>query len=99
MKLCESLAINLKYYRKKYNLSQERFAEILGTTLSYLNQIENNKVDVKASTIDKFTNNINKYDKKAKLRAEDLVTFDKSHITHFTRIDERKKPVHNWNGF
>lgn len=95
MKLCESLAINLKYYRKKYNLSQERFAEILGTTLSYLNQIENNKVDVKASTIDKFTNNINKYDKKAKLRAEDLVTFDKSHITHFTRIDERKKPVHN----
>ena len=95
MKLCESLAINLKYYRKKYNLSQERFAEILGTTLSYLNQIENNKVDVKASTIDKFTNNINKYDKKAKLRPEDLVTFDKSHITHFTRIDERKKPVHN----
>lgn len=96
MKLCESLAINLKYYRKKYNLSQERFAEILGTTLSYLlNQIENNKVDVKASTIDKFTNNINKYDKKAKLKAEDLVTFNKSHITHFTRIDERKKPVHN----
>ena len=95
MKLCESLAINLKYYRKKYNLSQERFAEILGTTLSYLNQIENNKVDVKTSTIDKFTNNINKYDKKAKLKAEDLVTFNKSHITHFTRIDERKKPVHN----
>ena len=95
MKLCESLAINLKYYRKKYNLSQERFAEILGTTLSYLNQIENNKVDVKASTIDKFTNNINKYDKKAKLKAEDLVTFNKFHITHFTRIDERKKPVHN----
>ena len=61
MKLCESLAINLKYYRKKYNLSQERFAEILGTTLSYLNQIENNKVDVKASTIDKFTNNINTF--------------------------------------
>ena len=47
MRLCESLAINLKYYRKKYNLSQERFAEILGTTLSYLNQIENCKVDVK----------------------------------------------------
>lgn len=31
MKLCESLSINLKYYRKKYNLSQEKFAEILGT--------------------------------------------------------------------
>ena len=41
MNLCEILAINLKYYRKKYNLSQEKFAEVLGTTLSYLNQIEN----------------------------------------------------------
>ena len=54
MNLCEILAINLKYYRKKYSLSQEKFAEILGTSLSYLNQIENNKVDVKSSTIDKF---------------------------------------------
>ena len=89
--LCETLAINLKYYRKKYNLSQEKFAEILGTTLSYLNQIENNKVDVKSSTIDKFTQNINRYDKKAHLQSEDLVKFNKDHITNFTRIDERKK--------
>lgn len=27
MNLCEILAINLKYYRKKYNLSQEKFAK------------------------------------------------------------------------
>ena len=91
MNLCETLAINLKYYRKKYNLSQEKFAEILGTTLSYLNQIENNKVDVKSSTIDKFIQNINRYDKKAHLQSEDLVKFNKDHITKFTRIDERKK--------
>ena len=91
MSICENLAINLKYYRKKYNLSQEKFAEILETTLSYLNQIENNKVDVKSSTIDKFARNINKYDKKIKLKSEDLVTYNKNHITNFTRIDERKK--------
>lgn len=91
MNLCEILAINLKYYRKKYNLSQEKFAEILGTTLSYLNQIENNKVDVKASTIDKFAQNINKYDKNENIKSEDLVHFNSSHITNFTRIDERKK--------
>ncbi len=91
MKLCENLAINLKFYRKQYNLSQEKFSEILGTTLSYLNQIENGKVDVKCSTIDKFASNINKYDKKAKLKSEDLVIYDKTHITHFSRIDERKK--------
>lgn len=91
MTICENLAINLKYYRKKYNLSQEKFAEILGTTISYLNQIENVKVDVKSSTIDKFAKNINQYDKKAKIKSEDLVIYKKEHITSFTRIDERKK--------
>lgn len=91
MNLCEILAINLKYYRKKYHLSQEKFAEILGTTLSYLNQIENTKVDVKTSTIDKFAHKINKYDKKAKINPEDLVRFRKNHITSYSRIDERKK--------
>jgi len=91
MNLCEILAINLKYYRKKYNLSQEKFAEILGTTLSYLNQIENNKVDVKSSTIDKFARNISDYDKKSKIKPEDLVTYSKDHLTNFSRIDERKK--------
>ena len=91
MNLSEVLAINLKYYRKKYNLSQEKFAEILGTTLSYLNQIENNKVDVWVSTIDKFAKNINVYDKNAKIKSEDLVIYKKSHITTFKRIDEREK--------
>ncbi len=48
MKLIEILSINLKYYRMQYNLSQEKFAEILGTSLSYLNQIEkdNNLVHI-----------------------------------------------------
>lgn len=90
MNLCEILAINLKYYRKKYNLSQEKFAEVLGTTLSYLNQIENKKVDVKCSTIDKFAKNINIYDKKSKIKSEDLVIYKKEHLTNFSRIDEKK---------
>ena len=93
MSLKDILAINLKYYRKKYKLSQEKFAEILGTTLSYLNQIENKKVDVKVSTIDKFANNINNYDDSLKITSEDLVKFNKKHITNFSRIDEKKK---NW---
>lgn len=95
MNLSEILAINLKYYRKKYNLSQEKFAEILGTTLSYFNQIENNKVDVKTSTIDKFAKNINNYDKNAKLQSENLVTYKREHITNFSRIDERNKKSKN----
>lgn len=91
MNLCKNLAINLKYYRKKYNLSQEKFAEILGTTLSYLNQIENNKIDVKSSTIDKFAKNINEYDKDSKIKSEHLVTYYKEHLTNYSRIDEKKK--------
>ena len=48
-------------------------------------------MDVKCSTIDKFASNINKFDKKVKLSSEDLVKYEKSHITNFSRIDERKK--------
>ena len=90
MNLCEILSINLKYYRKKYHFLQEKFAEVLGTTLPYLNQIENKRVDVKISTIDKFAYKINKFDKQAKIKSEDLVRYKKEHITNYSRIDERK---------
>lgn len=90
MTICDILVINLKYYRKKYNLSQEKFAEIIGTSLSYLNQIENKKVDVKSSTIDKFARNLKKYDKQSNITSEDLVTYKESRLTNYNRIDEKK---------
>ena len=90
MTICEILAINLKYYRKICNLSQEKFAVILGTSLSYLNQIENNKVDVKSSTIDKFAYNVNNYNKDLGITSEDLVTYDEKRLTNYSRIDEKK---------
>lgn len=90
MRICDILVINLKYYRKKYNLSQEKFAEIIGTSLSYLNQIENKKVDVKSSTIDKFARNLNEYDSKLQITSEDLVTYDEKRLTNYSRIDEKK---------
>ena len=37
----EILSMNLKYYRQKYNLSQELFAEKVGSNLVYINQLEN----------------------------------------------------------
>ena len=90
MTISEILAINLKYYRKILNLSQEKFAAIIGTSLSYLNQIENNKVDVKSSTIDKFAKNLAKYNNNYNITSEDLVTYRKDRITNYTRIDEKK---------
>lgn len=90
MKLIEILSINLKYYRMQYNLSQEKFAEVLGTSLSYLNQIENLKVNVRLATVDKFADNLKKYDSKSKITATLLLTYNKEHITNYTRIDEKK---------
>lgn len=90
MKLIEILSINLKYYRKLYNLSQEKFAEILGTSLSYLNQIENLKVNVRLATVDKFAENLREYDSKTKISSTDFLTYRKDHITNYSRIDEKK---------
>ena len=63
MELTDILSINLRYYRKKYNLSQEKFAEVLGTSLSHLNKIEQKKIDVKLSTIKKYNDRLKKFDK------------------------------------
>ena len=90
MKLIEILSINLKYYRMQYNLSQEKFAEVLGTSLSYLNQIENLKVNVRLQTVDKFADNLKKYDSNLKITSEDLVTYDEKRLTNYSRIDEKK---------
>ena len=63
MNLKEILSVNLRYYRKKYNLSQEKFAEVIGTSLSHLNKMEQQKVDVKLSTIEKYEIEIEKLEK------------------------------------
>jgi len=89
MNLSEILSINLRYYRKKYNLSQERFAEVIGTSLSHLNKMEQQKVDVKLSTIDKYAKNLSKFSKDT-INSIDFFNNDKSRITNYSRIDEKK---------
>ena len=89
MNLSELLSINLRYYRKLYNLSQERFAEVIGTSLSHLNKMEQQKVDVKLSTISKYANNLSKFTKE-KTEPIDFLSNDKSRVTNYSRIDEKK---------
>ncbi len=91
MTILEILAINLKYYRKIYNMSQERFAEVLNTSLPYLNEIENQKRNVSLKTIAKFTTRLNAYDKSLNLSFSTLLTYDESHQTKYKRIDEKKE--------
>ena len=89
MNLSEILSINLRYFRKKYNLSQERFAEVIGTSLSHLNKMEQQKVDVKLSTIDKYAKNLSKFSNDT-INSIDFFNNDKSRITNYSRIDEKK---------
>lgn len=88
--LKEILSINLRYYRKKYNLSQEKFAEVIGTSLSHLNKMEQQKVDVKLSTITKYANNLSKFSKE-NIFPIDFFNDDRSRITNFSRIDEKNR--------
>ena len=84
------LSINLKYYRQKYNLSQEKFAEIIGSNLAYVNQLENCLRKPTIDMLDKISNNLNKYDQDLGLTTDELIKYNKKHITSYKRIDERK---------
>ena len=87
----EILAMNLKYYRYKYGLSQERFAEKISSNLVYINQLENARRKPTVDMLDKIASGINKnIDLKANVTAADLITYNKNHKTSFSRIDERK---------
>lgn len=86
----EILAMNLKYYRYKLNLSQERFADAIGSNLTYVNQLENCKRKPTIDMLDKIANNLNKFDNSLNITASILLKYDKNHLTNFERIDEKK---------
>jgi transcriptional regulator with XRE-family HTH domain len=84
------LSMNLKFYRQYFNLSQEKFAEKIGSNLVYINQLENCKRKPTTDMLDKLANGINKLDKSLNITASDLLKYDPSHKTNFNRIDEKK---------
>lgn len=87
----ECLAINIKYYRKKYNLSQEDFAEKIDSNLTYINQVENLKRKPTIEWLDKVASKMNNnIDKNLNITAADLIRYNPQHKTEYKRIDERK---------
>ena len=56
----EILSMNLKYYRKKYNLSQEKFAGKVGSNLVYINELEQCKRKPTIDMLEKIADGINK---------------------------------------
>ena len=79
----EILAINLKYYRYKLNLSQEKFAEKLNSTLSYINQLENCKRKPTLELLDKFAEILD-------ITSAELITYNHDHVIPNKRIDGKK---------
>ncbi len=79
------LAMNLKYYRQQYNLSQEKFTEKVGSNLVYINQLENCKRKPTTDMLDKIADGINRnIDSKLNITASELLKYDESHKTDFT---------------
>ena len=89
MNIIKVFGTNVRKYRVKLGVSQEKFAEVIGTSLSHLNKMEQQKVDVKLSTITKYANNLSKF-ANVKIEPIDFLNNDKSRITNYSRIDEKK---------
>lgn len=50
---------NVKYYRKKFKLSQEKLAELSGLSTNYIGDIERTNRKVTIDTIEKISNALN----------------------------------------
>lgn len=79
----EIFAMNLKYYRYKLKLSQEKFAEKLGSTLSYINQLENVRRKPTLELVDNFA-------KRLGISSSKLLTYNSKHVIKKIRIDSKK---------
>ena len=71
-------------------MPQEDFAEIIGSNLTYVNQLENCRRKPTIEILDKISNNLNKYDNSLNITSSDLIKYNEKHITKYTRIDEKK---------
>lgn len=50
---------NVKYYRKKFNLSQEKLAELAGLSTNYIGDIERTNRKVTIDTVEKISKALN----------------------------------------
>ena len=50
---------NVRYYRKKYRLSQEKLAELAGLSTNYIGDIERTNRKVTIDTIEKISKALN----------------------------------------
>lgn len=68
---------------------KEEFAAKVGSSLVYINQLENIKRNTSLEMLDKLVDGINNnIDSNLNITSSDLLKYDENHITNYTRIDE-----------
>lgn len=78
------LAINLKYYRHKNKLSQEKLSDLLSSSLTYINQLEKELRNPSIDMIDRIA-------KAFKISSAELLTFNRDYIINANRVDQKTK--------
>jgi len=84
MNLKEIVGINLKYYRYKSGLSQEKFYTNLELNPKYLASIERGEENISIDYIESLA-------KKLNIDINNLILFNENHIITKKRVDEKKK--------
>jgi len=82
--LKEIVGINLKYYRYKSGLSQEKFYMGLELNPKYLASIERGEENISIDYVEILA-------KKLNIDSNDLITFNENHIINKKRVDEKQK--------
>ncbi len=84
MNLKQIIGMNLKYYRYKTGLSQEKFYTSLNLNPKYLANIERGEENITFDYVEELAEKIG-------VSANDLIIFNKDHIVNKKRIDEKIK--------
>ena len=84
MKLKYIIGMNLKYYRYKMGLSQEKFYSQFGLNPKYLAGVERGEENITIERIEELARLIG-------VRTEDLINYNENHIIKKKRIDEKEK--------
>ncbi len=84
MNLKNIVGINLKYYRYKSGMSQEKFYSSLGLNTKYLAQVERGEVNISFDYVEDLA-------KKLNVSINDLIIYNEKHVIDKKRIDEKKK--------
>lgn len=85
----ENLANNLKYYRYKLDLSQEKYAELLGTSLRYISHLELMKRNPSLQLLDRFSAQLRKIFKDNSITSANLISYHPERTIYKKRVDEK----------